>query len=76
MVSAAWRKAARCANKRLAGLRTQAEQYRTSAQYADDYRAYRQELATAAELEAQAEALLLSVPVTTAVPESLPCPQP
>ena len=60
----------------IAGLRTQAEQYRTSAQYADDYSAYRQELATAAELEAQAEALLLSAPVKTAVPETLPCPQP
>ena len=60
----------------IAGLRTRAQQYRTSAQYADDYRAYRQELATAAELEAQAEALLLSTPVTTAVPETVPCPQP
>ena len=61
----------------VAALRTQARQFRTSAQYADDYGAYAQELATANRLEAEAEALLMAPPsATTTTREQPPCPQP
>jgi hypothetical protein len=60
----------------VAALRTQARQLRTSAQYADDYGAYAQELATANRLEAEAEALIMAPPSPTAYQELPSCPQP
>lgn len=63
----------------VAALRTQARQYRNSAQYADDYGAYAEELATANRLEAEAEELLMAPPSPTAITTTreLPsCPQP
>lgn len=62
----------------VAALRTRARQLRGSAPYADDYGAYREELATANRLEAEAAGLIAAQPPTSISPhlEIPSCPQP
>ena len=48
----------------VAALRERAQSVRTTAQYADDYGAYRQELAQAQRIEHEAETLLRTAPST------------